>query len=136
MVVDGTPEPAVNPTYFIGLFAPAAIISPGDVNALSTNVFISNALLPDTKSATSEVGYIDVRVAALAMIAGINTSAKTRNLLTGEWFELKDAVDYIGTLHPESRIPTLPLSGQSPRWFSRSRRTGFLRGSIWTVRED
>jgi hypothetical protein len=64
------------------------------------------------KSAISEVGYIDVRDATLTMITGINTPGKTRNLLIGEWFELKDAVGYVGTLHPELRIPTLPLSGQ------------------------
>lgn len=33
--------------------------------------------------------------------------------MTGEWFELKDAVEYIGTLHPELKIPTLALSGRT-----------------------
>ena len=47
------------------------------------------------------------------MIAGINTPGKTRNLLTGEWFELKDAVEYIGSLHPELKVPALALSGQT-----------------------
>ena len=59
------------------------------------------------------MGFIDVRDVALALIAGINTLGKTRNVLTGEWFELKDAVEYIGSLHPELKIPTLPLSGQT-----------------------
>lgn len=62
---------------------------------------------------TRGVGYVDVRDVALGMIAGINIPGKTRNLLTGEWFELKDAVEYIGTLHPELKIPILPLSGQT-----------------------
>ena len=103
----------VNPTYFIGPFAPAAIIPPGDTNALSTNVLIYNALLPDSKSTTYDVGYIDVRDVALALIAGINTPGRSRNLLTGEWFELKDAVEYIGTLHPELKIPTLAVNGRT-----------------------
>ena len=38
---------------------------------------------------------------------------KTRNILTGEWFELKDAAEYIGTFHPELKIPTLALTGQT-----------------------
>ena len=33
--------------------------------------------------------------------------------MTGEWFELKDAAEYIGSLHPELKIPPLPLSGQT-----------------------
>ena len=103
----------VNPTYFIGPFAPAAIIPPGDTNALSTNTLIYKALLPDSKSRTFDVGYTDVRDVALALIAGINAPGKTRNLLTGEWFELKDAVEYIGTLHPELKLPTLALSGRA-----------------------
>jgi len=49
----------------------------------------------------------------LALIAGIDTPGKTRNILSGEWFELKDAVEYIGGLHPELELPTLTLSGQT-----------------------
>jgi nucleoside-diphosphate-sugar epimerase len=70
-------------------------------------------LLPDSKSTTPDLGYIDVRDVALALIAGINTPGKTRNMLTGEWFELKDAVEYIGTLHPELKLPTLASSGRT-----------------------
>lgn len=70
-------------------------------------------LLPNNKSTTKDVGYIDVRDVALALITGINTPGKTRNILTGEWFELKDAVEYIETLHPELNIRTLPLSGRT-----------------------
>jgi len=103
----------INPTYLIGPFAPAAIIPPGDTNALSTNTIIYKALLPDSRSRTFDVGYIDVRDVALALIAGINTPGKTRNLLTGEWFELKDAVEYVGTLHPELTIPKLVSSGRT-----------------------
>lgn len=62
---------------------------------------------------TFNVGYTDVRDAASAAIAGINTPGKTRNLLTGEWFELKDAIEYIASLHPELKLPTLALSGQT-----------------------
>jgi len=103
----------INPTYFIGPYAPAAVIPPGDIKALSTNIHIYKALLPDSKYTTFKVGYTDVRDVALALIIGINTPGKTRNILTGEWFELKDAVEYIGTLHPELKIPTLALSGQA-----------------------
>lgn len=49
----------------------------------------------------------------MALIAGIDTPGKTRNILSGEWFELKDAVEYIGGLHPELELPTLTLSGQT-----------------------
>jgi nucleoside-diphosphate-sugar epimerase len=70
-------------------------------------------LLPDSKSTTFSIGYIDVRDVALALIAGMNTPGKTRNTLTGEWFELKDAAEYIGTLHPELKVPELALSGRT-----------------------
>ena len=43
----------------------------------------------------------------------MNTPGKTRNTLTGEWFELKDAAEYIRTLHPELKVPALALSGQA-----------------------
>ena len=43
----------------------------------------------------------------------MNTPGKTRNTLTGEWFELKDAAEYIGTLHPELKVPELALSGRT-----------------------
>ena len=45
------------------------------------------------------------------MITGINIPEKTRSVLTGKWFELKDADERIGTLHPELKVPTLASSG-------------------------
>ena len=72
-----------------------------------------NALLPDSKSTTPNLGHIGVRDVALALIARINTPGKTRNLLTGEWFELKNAVEYIGSLYPGLKIPALVSSGRT-----------------------
>jgi len=103
----------MNPSCLVGTFAPTAIITPGNLNALSTNLYFYNALLPDSTFKTPNIGYIDVRDIALAMIAGIDTPGKTRNPLTGEWFELVDAVEYVGTLYPELKLPKLELSGQT-----------------------
>ena len=104
----------VNPTYFIGPFAPALIINPGDVNAMSTNLVLYNILLPDSKIGTPSMGFVDVRDIARGLVAGIKTPGRHRTLLSGEWFELKDAVDYISVVRPsiKSRLPKLTPSGQ------------------------
>lgn len=47
------------------------------------------------------------------MIAGINTLGKTRNVMTGEWFDLKEAVEFIGARHPELKVPTLAPSDRT-----------------------
>jgi nucleoside-diphosphate-sugar epimerase len=105
----------VNPTYFIGPFAPALIINPGDVDAMSTNLILYNILLPDSKISTSNLGFVDVRDVARGLVAGIKTPGRHRALLSGEWFELKDAVDYISVVRPsvKSRLPKLTPSGQT-----------------------
>ena len=103
----------VNGTFFVGPWAPAFLITPGDVNGLSTNILIYKALLPGSKSTTTPFGYVDVRDVAAALVAGIDTPGKSRNLITGPWFELKDAVDYIGSLHPELDLPNIVPTGQT-----------------------
>lgn len=107
---------SVLPPFFIGPYAPGLIIQPGSLQSLSTSALIYNLLLPDSKSQTSPFGYVDVRDVAAALIAGIKTQGKNRILISGEWFEHKDAVDYIASVRPElkDRLPTnLVPTGQT-----------------------
>jgi nucleoside-diphosphate-sugar epimerase len=71
------------------------------LNALSTNLILYNLLIPDSKVTTPFAGFIDVRDVAAAIIRGIKTPGRVRALLTGEWFDLKDAADYIASVRPE-----------------------------------
>jgi nucleoside-diphosphate-sugar epimerase len=90
----------VNPPYFLGPNAPGQLVAPGDVNALSTNLRLYNILFPDTKDITP-VGFVDVRDVARALVAGIKTPGRNRILLTGEWFDYADAIDYLASVRPE-----------------------------------
>lgn len=47
------------------------------------------------------MGHVDVRDVAAAMVSGIKLKGNHRLLLTGEWFDWADAVDYIKTIRPE-----------------------------------
>jgi nucleoside-diphosphate-sugar epimerase len=74
-----------------------------------------NILLPDSTIPTPSFGYVDVRDVARALVAGMKKKGKNRILLSGEWFQHKDAVDYIASVRPElkSRLPTLESTGQT-----------------------
>jgi len=95
--------------------APGHAVNPGDTMALSTITTLYNLILPDSKMQTPAMGFVDVRDVAAALVAGIKTPGQNRVLLTGEWFEVKDAVDYIGVVRPElkSRLPKLLPTGQT-----------------------
>lgn len=107
----------MNPPLFYGPFAPALRITPGDSNALSTNLNLYNLLVSDSKATTPTIGFVDVRDVAGGIIAGIDTPGRNRVLLTGEWFEYKDAVEYIASVRPELKgrlanpIPTGQTDG-------------------------
>lgn len=105
----------VNTPLLIGPYAPGMSIAAGDVDGLSSNIVIYNMLSPDNESTTSPVGYVDVRDVAASHIAGLQAHGRNRALLTGEWFELKDAFDYIATVRPvlRPRLPTLKSSGRT-----------------------
>ena len=47
------------------------------------------------------IGHVDVRDVAAAMVAGIKVKGNHRLLLTGEWFDWADAVNYMATIRPE-----------------------------------
>jgi hypothetical protein len=47
------------------------------------------------------MGHVDVRDVAAAMVAGIKVNGNHRLLLTGEWFDWADAVNYMATIRPE-----------------------------------
>lgn len=105
----------VNPPYFVGPYAPGQIISPGDVGGLSTNLVLYNLLFPDSKDSTSMYGYVDVPDVAVGLIAALKQTRSSRNLLGGEWFQLKDAVEHLADVRPElkDRLPNATDSGQT-----------------------
>jgi nucleoside-diphosphate-sugar epimerase len=100
----------VNPSYFIGPNAPGQIVAPGDLNALSTNLKLYNILFPDTKD-TTPFGFVDVRDVARGLVAGIKAPGRNRVLLSGEWFDYADAIDYLSSVRPE----LLPRLGTATR---------------------
>jgi len=74
-----------------------------------------NILLPDSKISTPHIGFVDVRDVARGLVVGIKTPGRHRALLSGEWFELKDAVHYISVVRPsvKGRLPKLTPSGHT-----------------------
>jgi nucleoside-diphosphate-sugar epimerase len=113
----------VLPSLFSGDPAPGQLFQPGDTSALSTLPSLYNLILPDSKLQTSTTGYTDVRDVAIALVAGITAPGRNRALLVGEWFEVKDAVDYIAAARPElkDRLPTLVPTGQKEPIIDRSK---------------
>lgn len=103
--------------------APAQIIAPGDVGAFGTSLMLYNLLFPDSKATTSIYGYIDVRDVAGGLIAALNQTHGSRNLLGGEWFQLKDAIEHLAEVRPElkDRLPSLADSGQKEGPFDNTR---------------
>src|SRR5882762_3391616 len=99
----------------MGPYAPGSVITPGDSNALSTNIMIYNLLVPKSKATTPNFGFVDVREVAAGIVAGIRTPGRNRILLTGEWFDYKDAVEYIAAIRPElkNRLATPIPTGQT-----------------------
>lgn len=91
----------VNPPFFIGPNAPCQSIRPGEASAFSTNLIVYNFVLPDSKQRTPVYGFVDVKDVAAGLVSGIRAKGRNRALLTGEFFELKDAIDYLSTVRPE-----------------------------------
>ena len=92
----------VSPTGFIGPFAEDFIITPGNAEEPSTSLVVYNFLAgPEKTFCTFPVGYVDVRDVAAAMVASIRLEDNHRLLLTGEWFDLADAIQYIAATRPE-----------------------------------
>lgn len=88
---------------------------PGDLNALSTNLKLYNLLISDSKDSTPGAGFVDVRDVARGLVAGIKTPGRNRILLSGEWFEYKEAIDYIASVRPElkDRLANIVSAGQT-----------------------
>ena len=105
---------SVNPPFFIGPFAPGFVIPIGDYSTLSTDLLLFNALLPDSKSQTPPLGFVDVRDVAASLIAGLNVPGHTRNIVASPWFDLTEVVEYVGEIHPELKdeLPKLTATGQ------------------------
>jgi nucleoside-diphosphate-sugar epimerase len=93
----------LNPPFFIGPNAPCQSIGLGETAAFSTNLIVYNFVLPDSKQQTPFFGFVDVKDVAAGLVAGIRAKGRNRALLTGEFFELKDAIDYIASVRPELR---------------------------------
>jgi len=109
-------EVLVSPTSFVGPYAEDFIITPGNAVELSTSVMVYNALAgPEVTLGTLPIGYIDVRDVAAAMVAGIKVKGNHRLLLTGEWFDYADALEYIAATRPElaPRLIKTTSSGQN-----------------------
>jgi nucleoside-diphosphate-sugar epimerase len=109
-------EVLVSPTNFIGPFAEDFTVTPGNASELSTSVTVYNFLAGREKTLyTLPVGHVDVRDVAAAMVAGIRAEGNHRLLLTGEWFDWADAVDYIATIRPEvaPRLVKIGPTGQN-----------------------
>jgi nucleoside-diphosphate-sugar epimerase len=111
---------SVNPPFFIGPFAPALVIPTGDYSAFSTNLILFNALLPGSKSKTLPLGFVDVRDVAASLIAGLEVPGRTRNIVAAPWFDLTEAVTYVGEIHPELKdeLPKLTATGQEESPFA------------------
>jgi len=111
---------SVNPPFFIGPFAPALVIPTGDYSMFSTNLIIFNALLPSSKSQTPPLGFVDTRDVAASLIAGLGVPGHTRNIVASPWFDLTEAVAYVGEIHPELKdeLPKLIATGQKKSPFA------------------
>ena len=111
---------SINPPFFIGPFAPALVIPTGDYSMFSTNLVLFNALIPGSKSQTPPIGFIDTRDVAASLIAGLEVPGRTRNIVASPWFDLTEAVAYVGELHPEIKeeLPKLTATGQKESPFS------------------
>ena len=105
---------SVNPPFFVGPFAPGLVIPAGDYSVFSTNIILFNALLPDSKSQTPPLGFVDVRDVAAGLIAGLNVPGHTRNVIASPWFDLTEAVAYVGGIRPElkNELPKLAATAQ------------------------
>jgi len=82
---------------------------------MSTNPLLYDILLPKPHITTPRPGFVDVRDIARGLVTGIRTPGRHRALLTGEWFDFKDAVDYIAAVRPalKSRLPKITPTGQT-----------------------
>lgn len=105
----------MNPPFFIGPLAPGLRVPPGDTGALSTNKFIYDLLFAENKADTPAVGFVDVRDVAIGLVKGQKTPGKHRIIFGGEWFTLKEAIDYIASIRPElkSRLATASHTSQN-----------------------
>jgi nucleoside-diphosphate-sugar epimerase len=126
----------VNPPFFIGPNAPCQSIRLGEASAFSTNLIIYNLVLPDSKQQTPIYGFVDVKDVAAGLVAGIRVKGRNRALLTGEFFELKDAIDYIASVRPElkSRLINPEPTGQTGPLIDNTRAfemLGFKSVSSW-----
>jgi len=100
----------------MGPFAEDFIITPGNVSGLSTSVSVYNYLAgPERTFYTLPMGHVDVRDVAAALVAGIKATGNHRLLLTGEWFDLADAIKHIAATRPElaPRLVKTGFSGQT-----------------------
>jgi len=92
----------VCPPFFIGPSAPGHNVRPGVVESLSTNVVLHSILIPGDVLGNPGIGFVDVRDVAKAQVAGIKTPGHHRVLIgSSEWFDLRDAVDYLTVARPE-----------------------------------
>jgi len=111
---------SINPPFFIGPFAPALVIPTGDYSMFSTNLILFNALLPDSKSQTPPIGFVDTRDVAASLIAGLEVPGHTRNIVASPWFDLTEAIAYVEEIHPELKgeLPKLSAAGQKESPFA------------------
>jgi nucleoside-diphosphate-sugar epimerase len=76
---------------------------------------IYNLLLPNIKTQTPSLGLVDVRDVALSLVSALKVPGKNRILLTGEWFDFTEAIEYIASVRPElkGRLASLHHTGRT-----------------------
>lgn len=111
---------SVNPPFFIGPFAPGLVVPAGDYSMFATDLILFNALIPGSKSQTPPLGFVDVRDVAASLIAGLDVLGRTRNIVASPWFDLTEAVAYVGEIRPEVKdeLPKLTAASQKESPFA------------------
>ena len=110
---------AVNPSFFIGPFAPEWAVLEPNFSALSTNNFIYDLIRRNGPPMLSPA-IIDVRDAARALVLSLTAPptsqvGRKRLLMGGEfWFGSKRAVDYIAQVRPQLKDRLSEAAKASP----------------------
>ena len=95
----------MNPTWFIGPFAPEWVPSKMELSAISTNYLIRDLLRTDGPGFPdpSTIDVRDVARAAVLSLRGPPTSqvGRKRFLLSSPWFSSSEAVEYIAQIRPD-----------------------------------
>ena len=107
----------MNPTFFIGPFAPEWVPSKVDISSISTNRLIYN-LISANGPGLPDPSTIDVRDVARASVLSLRAPptsqvGRKRFLLSGEWFSGSQAVEYLEKTRPQLKDRLSEIARQS-----------------------